>query len=149
MKQRGQWRPWTVAEEQALRELAALGTHQLSLIFARSRTGVKRKASRLGVSVKRTSQINVTVLSPTAIRRVQTNDPASLCPMCGRRLVAIVKTGLCGVCHKAVLLEAHYQTLAELDTQREINRVKQRVRRTRKELGITAPRAQQAQAETE
>ncbi len=140
-------RPWTCSEEQALATLADLGTSQLAVIFARSRGCIKKKASRLGVSVKRKSEIRVTELSPSVVEHVRRINRGVLCPTCGKRLVAIATTGLCGVCHKGVLIEAHNERLSELEQQREINRLKKAEQRIRDELGIIPQRSRRARKE--
>ena len=126
-------RPWTVQEEAALAMLAYLGAEQVALVLGRPRDAVKKKANRLGVSVRKTSEINVTVLSPEAIRRIRERDPGILCPACGRRL-AVPATGICGVCHKQALTQVHRERVAELQAQRDYNQAKQEFSRLRRRV---------------
>ncbi len=134
-------RPWTISEEKALTVLASLGIALLVVIFERPSNSIRKKASRLGVSVKRISEISDTDLTHAQLEHVRRINGAALCPSCARRFAAIKSTGLCGVCHKDELIKGHHATLAELEKQREVNRLKSRVRHRRKELGITAPRS--------
>lgn len=60
-------RAWTVGEEKALAVLADLGDEQLAAALGRSRKSVRNKASRLGVSVKRRSQLTGTELGQAAL----------------------------------------------------------------------------------
>lgn len=129
---------WTSAEEAALATLAILGARQVAEILDRPVDCVKRKASRMQVSLRKKSEINVTTLSPAAIERVKKTSPAMLCPSCGKRLV-VPKLGSCGACHYEALKEAHDEAYAELVAKREYNTSKQRLSRKRRELGVPAP----------
>jgi hypothetical protein len=136
-----------VSEEQALAVLADLGAPQLAVVFARSPRGIQKKAERLGVSVKKKSQINVAELSQVTVEYIRRVNRGAVCPACGKRLVAIEVSGLCGWCHKGVLIEAHNERLSELEQQREINRLKKAEQRIRDELGIVPQRSRRAREE--
>lgn len=128
------YQPWSVQDEAALALLAFLGYEQLAVVFDRTPNCVKRKASRLGVSVKRKSEINVTAMSPAAIERLRDRAPGLLCPVCGRRLAVDKLGGVCAVCHKQALTQAHLDKLAEVEAQRALWRARQNLTRERKRL---------------
>jgi len=76
-----------------------------------------------------------------AILELVQNEPdAELCPACGCRPIQTAR-GLCRVCYDRRLVEGLYQKLAELDSHREHDVLKQRVHRRRVELGLPLPRA--------
>lgn len=103
---------WTVGEERALAVLAPLGLNQVAEILGRTPGCVKKKAHRLGVSVKKETAIYGTELSPSVIEYVKRHESAMLCPACGLRLVGVRSSGLCGVCHFKALSQ-HRQEEAE------------------------------------
>lgn len=127
-------RAWTVGEEKALAVLADLGDEQIAAALGRSRKSVRNKASRLGVSVKRRSKLTGTELGQVALDRIKRNDPGLLCPVCGKRLIGVARTGLCGVCHKLALTEAHKAKVAEAEAQRELWKWQQKSSRAKRGL---------------
>jgi hypothetical protein len=56
----------------------------------------------------------------------------SLCPHCSKRPVTVKKTGLCGVCHKTLLIEALNDALAEYEVKKQQWVAQQRVSRARR-----------------
>lgn len=126
--------------------LADLGLDAVAMILRRSRTGVAKKASRMEVSVKKKSRINVNELSVAMVEVIRRRNSKALCPTCAKRLAAVATSGLCGACHKQVLIEAHYDRLSELEAQREINRIKKAEQRIRDELGIVPKHSRRKQA---
>lgn len=127
-------RPWTVGEERALVALADLGVEQVALALGRSRQSVRHKAHRLGVSVKKKSALDGTALEQAALDLLKRRDSGVLCPVCGRRPAGVVRTGLCGVCHKLALTEAHKEKAAEAEAQRELWKWQQKSSRARRAL---------------
>lgn len=101
------------------------------------------------VSVKKKSQINVNELSVAMVEVIRRRNSSALCPRCVKRLVAVSATGLCGVCHKQALVDAHNERLSELEAQREINRIKKAEQRIRDELGIVPKHSRRKQATRE
>ena len=128
---------WTTPEEVALSAMCGLGSVLLAQVFRRSPDSIRKKASRLGKSVKRVSEIRDTELTRFAVEYLRTKNPEMLCPGCFRRLVAITDSGLCGVCHTHALTSRHRETLEELAAFREYNAVKKKVERARRNLGIS------------
>ena len=133
---RGQ-RGWSVSEESAIAVLGFLGAREVAQILGRTESGVRRKASRLGYSVKKKSEMSVTELSQAALDHLTKRAPGLVCPSCGLRLAG--PSGVCAVCHKVALTDAHNERLAELAAHQEYNVAKQRLRRERRKLGVTAP----------
>ncbi len=136
-------RPWTVAEEQALRRLAPLGANQLAEIFNRTTSAIRKKCSRLEISVKKDPQSHVTDLSQPVIDYIRRYESGLLCT-CGKRFVAVKRTGLCGVCHLEYLKARHDEAYAELAATRtakqDYDTSKQQLRRLREEMGVTPGR---------
>jgi len=116
-------------------------------VLTRSVTSVRMKASRMGRSLKKKSQINVTDLTQAALDHVKRHNSGLVCPACGARLVA-TPSGLCGVCHKQALAEAHRESLAELTAHRDYNVAKQDLSRARKKAGVRASKGRVMPSET-
>jgi NMD protein affecting ribosome stability and mRNA decay len=134
--------PYTYGEEHAIAVLAPLGAHYVARILDRDVECVRRKASRLGVSVKKKSEIDVREMSETQLRVVVRLNPGLLCPSCGKRFVN-TPSGVCDLCHLNALKtnhDAEYRRLA-LEAKRDYNVAKKRLSVLRKNLGIEAPGA--------
>lgn len=131
-------RPWTSAELEALRILApVLGGPGCARSFERSHSAIKQKASELGVSLRRPRghQTDFRPLAgPTVLRRVRELTEAELCPACGKRLIGVKRTGLCGRCHFEGLVAVHEEEIARLEGQRELWAARSKLRRRRREL---------------
>ena len=132
-------RPWTSAEIEALRILApVLGGRGCAEAFERSHSAIKQKASELGVSLRRPKgrQTNFRPLAgPTVLRRIRELTEAELCPACGKRLIGVKRTGLCGRCHFQGLVTVHEEEIARLEGQRELWAARSKLLRRRSELG--------------
>lgn len=63
-----------------------------------------------------------------------TRADAELCPTCSRRPVTVQRTGLCVVCHKAVLIEIQQEQLAALEARKVQQVVWQQKSRLKKAL---------------
>ncbi|MCK8113972.1 hypothetical protein [Anaerosoma tenue] len=74
------------------------------------------------------------------LERVTSSEGAELCPHCARRPIRHPRLGLCTACARRSLADAHNEAYAELEAQREYDVAKQRLKRVREELGVTAPR---------
>lgn len=64
--------------------------------------------------------------------------------MCGKRLIGVTRTGLCGVCHKLALTEAHKEKVAEAEAQRELWKWQQKSSRARRVLEYEQRMAREA-----
>ena len=127
--------PYTYGEEHAIAVLAPLGAHYVALVLDRDEDCLRRKASRLGVSLRKSSEINVRDLSEKQLRAVMRLNPTLLCPACGKRFVN-TSSGFCDLCHLYALKtnhDAEYRRLAVKAT-RDYNTSKQRLRRLRKSI---------------
>lgn len=134
--------PYTYGEEHAIAVLAPLGARYVALVLGRDEDCVRRKASRLAVSLKKSLEINVRDLSETQVRTVVRLNPTLLCPACGKRFIN-TPSGFCDLCHLAALKanhDAEYQRLAG-EVKRNYDASKQRLCKLRKKLGVKAPRA--------
>lgn len=70
-------------------------------------------------------------------------DRTPLCPACSKRPVR--KTiGLCDVCYREGMADAHDEEFAKLNAQRRLWTSRQRLKRLRRELGVKAPKARDA-----
>jgi hypothetical protein len=131
-------RPWTSAELEALRILApVLGGRGCAEAFERSHSAIKQKARELGVSLRRpkSRQTDFRPLAgPTVLRRIRELTEAELCPACGKRLIGVRRTGLCGRCHFESLVTVHEEEIARLEGQRELWAARSKLRRRRREL---------------
>ncbi|MHB1324011.1 MAG: hypothetical protein ACYCXZ_06675 [Coriobacteriia bacterium] len=132
--------PYTYGEEQTIVVLAPLGQHAVAFILDRDVRCVKRKASRMHVSLRKRVQINVTSLSPRMLDAIKSHNPDALCPACGKRLVA-TRDGLCGACHLEALTDNHNAEYAKLAAKKPYDVSKQQLKRLRKDLGVSAPRS--------
>ena len=141
-------RPWTCLEVRYLRQHAMLGAVALAAAMGRSRYSVEKAAVRFDVSLRRRDELRGRIAGQGRgqhisaemraallhVRRVR--DPAvprkvceacgrelapDLCPWCGRRPIASLRTGLCRVCSAQVLREAYENQLTkcELDAMRQ------------------------------
>ena len=129
---------WTCQEEAALKTLAPLGSHTVALILDRGVYSVEAKASRLGVSLKRTLTIDDRFLTTPMLDAIKRHNPGALCPACGKALQA-TRDGLCGACHLEALTDAHNAAYRELVAKREYDTAKQCLKRERARLGVSAP----------
>ena len=71
---------------------------------------------------------------PTVLRRIRELTEAELCPACGKRLIGVRRTGLCGRCHFEGLVTVHEEEIARLEGQRELWAARSKLRRRRREL---------------
>lgn len=135
-------RPWTTAEEQALRELCGFGLEACSLWLDRPTKSVEHKAYRLGLSLKVSRHDPAVIcggsLGVSLIARVKASVDASLCPSCGKRPVGVKSTGLCGVCHRRHLKSAHDEELAEIQAQRDLWAARKQLQRAREQIGASS-----------
>jgi hypothetical protein len=131
-------RPWTSAELEALRILApVLGGRGCARAFERSHSAIKQKARELGVSLRRPKGCQTDfrpLAGPTVLTRIQELTDAELCPACGKRLIGVKRTGLCGRCHFQGLVTVHEEEIARLEGQRELWAARSKLRRRRREL---------------
>lgn len=76
------------------------------------------------------------------IERITAAVDADLCPRCGCDVIspAYPGFGLCLRCVRSEMNAAFEQTLAEIDAQREADRLKQQVHRARIDAGLPTPR---------
>ena len=139
--------PWTTAEEAAIRDLAHLGSRAVAQVLDRDIETVQRKASRLGISLKRRSQISVRFLSGRELEAIRRHGDALLCPACGKAF-SVASTGLCGLCHLEYLTDAHKRETRRLALTRDYNTAKKQLERKRKEMGVPAPRGKGGDADT-
>ena len=133
-------RPWTTAEEEALRHLAHLGARALSEAFERPQPSIENKARRLGVSLRRrgSSGLPESALSAAGLRRARELMAAPLCPACGKRPAGVRRTGFCWRCHLEALRAVHEEEIARLEGQRELWAARSKLQRRRRELGEMA-----------
>ena len=125
-------RSWTHAEEEALRYLASrLSGPELALAFGRSHDAIKLKASRLGVSIGKTCDTEMTPATPAVLRRVVEIINGQLCPACATRAIGVKSTGLCGPCHYDHLRQAHEEEIAEREAQRRLWAARSKLHRLR------------------
>lgn len=129
-------RPWTTAEEEALRHLAHLGTRALAEAFDRPARSIENKARRLGVSVRRRSSecYSSGACSEAGLRRARELMDAPLCPACAMRPIGVRRTGLCWRCHLEALRLVHEEQIARIDGQRALWASRSKLRRRRSSL---------------
>ena len=132
-------RPWTHAEEEALRVLGPqIGGPACAEALDRSVEAVRVRAKRLGVSLRRRRTLDPILTrsrSGVVLRRIRELTTAELCPSCGKRFVGVRSTGLCGRCHFEGLVTVHEEEIARLEGQRELWAARSKLRRRRRELG--------------
>jgi len=132
-------RPWTSAELEALRILGpVLGGTGCAKAFERSHSAIKQKASELGVSLRRSRSHQTDFrpsCGPVVLRRIRELTEAELCPACGKRLIGVKRTGLCGRCHFKGLVTVHEEEIDRLEGHRELWAARSKLRRRRRELG--------------
>jgi hypothetical protein len=126
-------RSWTTAEEEALRQLAHLGTHALAVAFDRPVRSIENKARRLGISIRRRSSecSSSGVCSEAGLRRARELMAAPLCPACARRPIGVRRTGLCWRCHLEALRLVHEEEIARIEGQRALWASRSKLRRRR------------------
>jgi len=133
--------PYTWGEESAIETLAPLGAQYVALILGRDVDCVRRKASRMGVSLAKSFEINVRDMSEKQLRAITRLNPLLLCPSCGKRFVNTL-SGVCDLCHLEALTTNHnaeYRRLS-VEADRTYNTAKKRLSRLREDLGVPAPR---------
>jgi hypothetical protein len=126
-------RPWTTAEEEALRHLSHLGTRALAEAFERPARSLENKARRLGLSLKRRSSecFSSGSCSEAGLRRARQLMAAPLCPGCAKRPIGVHRTGLCWSCHLEALRLVHEEQIARIDGQRALWAARSKLRRRR------------------
>lgn len=132
---------YTYGEERAIEELAPLGAEYVALILDRDIECVRRKASRMGVSLAKSFEINVRNMSERQLKAITSLNPTMLCPSCAKRFVNTL-SGVCDLCHLDALTTNHnaeYRRLS-VEAERTYNTSKKRLSRLREELGVPAPR---------
>jgi hypothetical protein len=128
-------RPWTHAEEEALRLLSPLGGPALALAFDRTPGSIRHKAAHLHVSLRRRSfGTHLGQCSPAVLRKVTEFSQASLCPGCAKRPIGVKQTGLCGPCHLEGLRTVHEVEIATADAQRGLWAARSKLKRRRRTL---------------
>lgn len=133
-------KPWTTAEEEALRHLSHLGAHALAEAFARPECSIENKARRLGISLKRrdSSGFSESALSAAGLRRARELMEAPLCPACAKRPAGVRRTGFCWRCHLEALRAVHEEEIARLEGQRALWAARSRLQRRRREKATPA-----------
>lgn len=141
-------KPWSSSELAELRQYGRLGAAELARRLGRSVGSVKSAARHHRISLRRTGERRGLVLGQlrdlglkpavrdTLMRRRSDppDDPDDpLCPGCGRRPIAVARSGLCRACHMNRLTEVHRETGAEIQAQRDLWREKQETKRHRDE----------------
>ena len=128
-------RPWTTAEEEALRYLAPrLSGPELAVAFGRSHASIRTKASRLRIRLGEFRATHLQQQTPAVLRRVAQIMNAELCPSCGTRAIGVKSTGLCGPCHYDRLREVHEEEIARIEGQRALWAARSKLRRRRSSL---------------
>lgn len=126
-------RPWSHAEEEALRILSPLGGPACAMTFDRSPDSIRHKAAQLGISLRRkTCGTHLVHTSPAVLRRVRELSDALLCPECAVRFVGVAATGLCGRCHMKRLTAVHQEQIEAADAQRELYAARSKLYRRRR-----------------
>jgi hypothetical protein len=132
-------RSWTHSEEEALRILGPqIGGPACAEALDRSVEAVRMRAKRLGVSLGKRRTLDPILTrsrSEAVLRRIRELTEAELCPACGKRLIGVKRTGLCGRCHFQGLVAVHEEEIARLEGQRELWAARSKLRRRRRELG--------------
>ena len=114
-------RPWSHAEEEALRILSPLGGRACALAFDRSNGSIRHKAAQIHVSlVRRSYGTRLGPCGPAVLAKVVEFSAASLCPACAKRPIGVLRTGLCGPCHLDGLRTVHEVEIATADAQRSL-----------------------------
>ena len=128
-------RPWTHAEEEALRVLSPLGRKACAAALDRSELSVKWKADQISVSLRRRGfQPNADQGSEATMRLVREAALADLCPACAKRPIGVKRTGLCGPCHLEALKMVHVEEIAKADAQLELWAARSKLLRRRRKL---------------
>lgn len=132
-------RPWTTAEEEALRYLAHLGTRALAEAFDRPVRSIENKARRLGVSLKRRSSecFPSAACSAAGLRRAHELMAAPLCPACAKRPIGVRRTGLCWSCHLEALRLVHEEQITRVEGQRALWAARSKLHRRRSAAAST------------
>lgn len=111
---------------------SAAQRHRISLRRPGYRGGVVLGQSR-GISLRKAQREALLEYGTLIAERMRIDEQAELCPSCGRRPQRVSTTGLCAVCHKQRLADAHRETVAELEAQRGLWMERQRLHRARQE----------------
>lgn len=155
-------RPWTVAEVDRLREHADCGVKGVAQLLNRTPASVQAKARQEGISLRRPGERRGKVRGessrgslPPELRNELLEDPRvwgyveasrdlrigrrSICPSCVARPAIVQSTGLCRPCHDMVLVEGHQHHKAARESNRQLQKHKQRAKRARDQVtGETA-----------
>jgi hypothetical protein len=142
-------RSWTTREVVTLRALRVMGAKSLARDLGRTVASVKSKARELGISLRipgsrlaSASRIG-DVMRLVANRRIDMEvvlermrldaiGELAVCPHCGKRPAVVKRTGLCGTCHKALLIEHLNDELATYEAQQQQWVAQQRLSRMRR-----------------
>ena len=148
-------RPWTSKELAYLRANSAQGATALSVALDRTRRSVVDQAVRFDVSLRQPGSRRGRVLGQLKGKHVSPEvreallharslaDPGveretcptcgralapDLCPSCGKRAIAVERTGMCRPCSAELQLEAYRRRVA----QRDLDAARQEACRSRK-----------------
>ena len=159
--------PWTTTDLRLLKAESSLGAVKLSELLGRSVSSVEAAAHRQRISLRRSGCRRGSVLGqPRGVsllpalrsdlidpkiaelvaQRMKVNQDAPLCPRCAARTIRVESTGLCVVCHRQVLAEAHREVLAEISSQQALWAARQDLQRARRRLGVSSPSCDSADA---
>lgn len=131
-------RPWTHAEEEALRVLGPqVGGPACAAALDRSIEAVRTRAKRIGVRLRRRKTFApiLTRCGPESVlRRIRELIDADVCPSCGLRPIGVRRTGLCGRCHFDGLRLVHDEEIAKADGQLALYASRSKLYRRRREL---------------
>jgi len=84
----------------------------------------------LAADLVRSGRIDMAALERNIV--AYAHGELELCPHCSKRPATVKKTGLCGICHKTLLIEALNDALAEYEIQKQQWVAQQRVSRARR-----------------
>lgn len=122
----------------------------LSAIYCKAydlRVSLRRRGSRAGRRMALPASMSIGDIGPAAdlvrsgridMAALERNIVAyahgelELCPHCSKRPATVKETGLCGICHKTLLIEALNDALAEYEIQKQQWVAQQRVSRARR-----------------
>jgi hypothetical protein len=102
------------------------------LLLGQPRTISLASASRIGDVMRLVANRRIDMEVVLERMRLDAIGELAVCPHCGKRPAVVKRTGLCGTCHKALLIEHLNDELATYEAQQQQWVAQQRLSRMRR-----------------
>jgi hypothetical protein len=128
-------RPWTSSEIDKLRANAHHGRQVVAALLGRSELAVATAARRFGISLRRpgsrAGRRQTRHIDPRALDALTATRTRPLCPACAARPIDVPVVGLCQVCYRRGLAQAHREEAAITAAGKDLDAARQEKHRSR------------------